>query len=113
MPLNTVTTGNTILNTDINQLVNVLQRAGGQTETGGYYLNGWSGASGDNISAWIGSLSRGATPVSVSIDTSTQSPVNCNSPTTEKLDANGFHALTSSTVATVSAYCGGHYTIQY
>ena len=113
MPLNTVTTGNTILAADINQIVNVLQRAAGQTETGSYCLNGWAGAAGDAISTWVGSLSRGATPVSVVIDTSISSPSNCNAPSTDRLDANGFHPFTTSTGAATSCVCAGHYTIQY
>lgn len=109
----TVTTGSTINAADINQLVNSAQRPSGGQETGSYYLNGWSNASTDNISQWIPSLSRGASPVSVSIDTSIQAAVNVNAPSTEKLNANGFHVLTTATGATVSGYVGGAYTISY
>ena len=113
MPLNTVVTGNTILASDLNQVINVLQRAAGQTETGSYFLHGWGGASGDTIAAWVPSESRGATPVSVSIDTSIQAASSVNAPATANLNANGFQVFTGTSAATTSGQVGGAYTIQY
>jgi hypothetical protein len=113
MPLNTVTTGNTILATDVNQLVNVLQRAAGQTEVGDYYLTSFATTSGQSMGTWVGTLSRGATPVSVGIDTSLQAVSGCNAPSTDHLNSNGFHVFTSSTGAVGAMNVGGQYTVQY
>lgn len=113
MSLNTVTTGNTVLAADINQLVNVLQRAASQTEGGKHILNGWSNASGDTIGQYMQSISRGSTPSSVTIDTSDYSATNLNAPTTANLTANGFFIKATSTGATTSAFVGGNFTIQY
>jgi len=112
MSLNTVTTGNTILAGDINQLVNVLQRAAGQTETGGYYITG-NGSNTASLGTWVSSLSRTSSPASVSLDTSMQSPANCNNPSNDHLTANGVHIFTSTTSTTLGANVGGLYTIQY
>jgi hypothetical protein len=113
MPLNTVTTGNTILASDLNQVINVLQRAAGQTETGKYFLDSASYAIGAHVSQYMSSLSRGATPVSVVIDTADVGVVNCNAPTTSNLTANGFHVGVTSTAINVTAGCAGNTTIQY
>lgn len=113
MALNTVTTGNTILAADVNQLVNVLQRSSGQTETGKYFLTAPSYVTSASIGAYVGSLSRGTTPVSVTIDTVDQAPSNMNSPSTDHLTANGFHVFASSTGINPACNAGGNYTIQY
>lgn len=113
MSLYTVTTGSTILAADVNQLVNVLQRASGQTEAGKYFMAVPAYTTGAVIAQYICSLSRVSTPVSVSIDTADLSPVTCNSPTTARLTANGFQVTTNSTGTTTSGGCGGNYTIQY
>lgn len=114
MALNTVTTGNTVLASDINQLVNVLQRSSGQTETGKYYVNWGAYASGAQTSIYMQSLSRNATPVSVSIDTADQAPANqANSPSTFNLTANGFRIFDNSTGISTNCIAGGNFTIQY
>lgn len=115
MSLNLVTTGNTVLAADINQLVNVLQRSAGQTETGKYYIIGQSYASGGNASQYIPSLSRGSTPVSVTIDEADEGHVagGCNAALTSHLTANGFLVDSSGTGTTLSWQVGGNYTIQY
>jgi len=114
MPLNTVTTGNTILAADINQVVNVLQRASGQTEVGKYMLEGNFYVSGAFVSVYIPSLSRGATPVSLVIDTADNAPsANLNAPSTDHLTASGFHVFSTSTAISANQFCAGNYTIQY
>jgi len=114
MPLNTVTTGNTILAADINQVVNVLQRAAGQTEVGKYMLEGNAYASGAYISSYMPSLSRGATPVSVMIDTADNAPTALlNAPSTDHLTANGFHVFANTSGISLNQFCAGNYTIQY
>ncbi len=113
MTLNVVTTGNTVLAADINQLVNVLQQQSGSTEVGKYYLAGWGGTTGDKIMCCITSLSRNSTPVSVTIDTAIVSPTNVTSPITTHLTSCGFAIETTTTGATVNGGCGGNYTLQY
>ena len=113
MALSPVTTGNTILASDINQLVNVLQRASGQTETGSYWFELAAFQTNANEGVWVPSLSRGSTPVSVSIDTSITSPAGYNSPTTSQLNANGFWVGASATGSSNTCRVGGNYTIQY
>lgn len=113
MALNTVTTGNTVLASDVNQLVNVLQRASGQTEAGKYFIDEACYANTSIISQYMTSLSRVSTPVSVSIDTSDVSPSNCGSPSTAHLTANGFQVDTASNTINVNCGCGGNATIQF
>lgn len=113
MALNTVTTGNTVLASDVNQMVNVLQRSAGQTETGKYFLTAPAYVSSASIGAYIGSESRGATTVSVSVDSADQAPSGVNAPNTDHLTANGFHIFTTSTGVVAGCNVGGNYTIQY
>lgn len=114
MALNTVTTGNTILAADINQLVNVLQRASGQTQTGKYWLAGSGYATNANFANYLPSLSRITTPVSVTIDEADQAHSNCNAAVTGALTANGFYVDTSAAGgAQLALNVAGNYTIQY
>ena len=101
--------GNTIMASDLYQLC----QPAGATEKGAYYIDSWSGASGDEGGNWAMAQSRGATPVSVSIDTSISGPTTCNSPSTNLQDQYGFHVFTSSTAAAVKFFVGGVFTIQY
>ena len=114
MALNTVTTGNTILAGDVNQLVNVLQRSAGQTESGQYYLVGNGYTTSANVSLYMRSLSQNATPSSVTVDTATQSSINfAGSVQTGILSANGVLIYFATTGASVNPKCGGNWTIQY
>jgi len=114
MPLNTVTMGNTILAADVNQLVNVLQRAAGQTEVGHYVLAGADYAANAFVSMYMPSLSRGATPVSVSIDTADIVPSGgMGTPSTGVLTAGGFQIFNAPVAANLNPRAGGNYTIQY
>lgn len=110
----TVSTGATINANDLNQVINVLQAPSGAQENGTYFLTG-TGTSGiTGLGAWVPSLSRTSTPASVSINTSIQAPVNCNSPSTNNLSSNGFHVATAySTASNVAANVAGNFTIQY
>ena len=113
MSLNTVSTGNTILAADVNQLVNVLQRASGQTEVGKYLLNGWGSAASDFISQYMTSLSRVSVPVSVTLDEADIAHTNCNAVSNDTLTANGFHVFTTTTAATTNARVAGNATINF
>ena len=116
MSLVTVTTGNTILASDINQLVNVLQRAATQQEAGKYFLAGSIYANGALVSQYMPSLSRISTPASVTVDTADQAPTGGMSatPNTAVLTANGFQVWTLTTTGpNVNARCGGNTTIQF
>ena len=102
--------GNTIFASDLYQLC---QPSGGQ-EKGKYWLAGSSHASSDEFSEYMVSLSRNATPVSVSIDTADGGPTNVGSPTTTNLTANGFRVhCFSNTSSIVGIIAGGNYTINY
>jgi len=113
MSLNTVSTGNTILAADVNQLVNVLQRPSGQTETGKYYMAGFATTSSQTLNCYIPSQSRTSTPVSVTIDTADLSPTGINTPTTAHLTSSGFNVGATSTGSGSNIGAGGNYTIQY
>jgi hypothetical protein len=114
MSLVTVSTGQTIAASHVNQLVNVLQVPSGGTETGGYFLTFAAYVNNAVGGTWINSESRGVSPVSVSVNTSVQSPNNTGSPSTDHLTVNGFHvyAFANNGVQT-SCNVGGVYTIQY
>jgi hypothetical protein len=116
MALTTVVVGGQINAADINQLVNVLQRSSGQSETGKYFLAGPIYATGAVVSVYICSLSRGATPVSVTIDEADQAHTGGlnATPSTGQLGANGFQIFSLSTTGpNVNARAGGNYTINY
>ncbi len=116
MSLVTVTTGNTILASDINQLVNVLQRSATQQEQGKYFLAGPITNNTDVVSCYIPSLSRNATPVSVAIDEVDQAHTGgmTATPSTAQLTASGFQVFSLSTTGpNHNARAGGGYTIQY
>lgn len=114
MSLNTVATNNTILAADINQLVDVLQRGAGHSETGKYILQGWASANGDFISMYITSLSRTSVPVSVIIDQADLTTSNLGSISTGFLTANGFQIFsTANNGAQTNCHAGGNTTINY
>lgn len=113
MSLNTVTTGNTILAADVNQLVYVLQRQTGQTEAGQYKFAGSSYASGCWLGTYIPSLSRNTTPVSASLDTSIGLSTGLNTPSVSSLGASGFLVFSTSSTTNTTLLAGGNYTIQY
>lgn len=100
--------GNTIQASDLYQLC----RPSGGTETGVYYLEGWGNAVGDQLGNWCPSQSRGATPVSVSIDV-TINQVHTNSPSTSNLGTSGFRVAATTSQAATQNVAAGNFTIQY
>ncbi len=116
MSLYTVNPDQTAEPEDLNQLVSVLQQSPGGKEQGEYFIAGPVYGNGAIVSAWVGSLSRGSLPVSVTVDTSIQAPtggMNSN-PGTSNLSANGFQIYNLNTTGpNVNARAGGLYTLQY
>jgi hypothetical protein len=114
MPLYQVQSGFTINSSDINQIVQVLQRPAGSQETGKYFLTQSASGAAQSFGEYVNSLSRNSTPGgSVSIDTSDQAPSNCASPTADHLTANGFRVATTSTQSANTVMVGGSYSIAY
>ena len=112
--LYTVSNGADIFTTDSNQIIKVLQQISGGQEKGGYVLGGNGYTSSTNIGMYVGSLSRNATPVSVSIDTTDQAPPgSMGAPFTANLAMGGFQVGANYTAANTSNTCAGKYTIQY
>ena len=98
---------------DLNQLVDILQRKTGQSETGKYWVGGSSYANGALINQYMESLSRGATPVSVVIDTVDHAASNCGAPAATSLTANGFQVFTAGTGVFTGAQVAGNFTINF
>lgn len=99
--------------TFLNNVENVFEAASGGTESGKWWLSGWSNASGDLIQVWLQSLSRTSAPVSVSVSTTT-GPTNIAAVSNGQLGSGGFQIYSTSSSAQVSnLQAGGTYTIQY
>lgn len=116
MALYTVSGGNVIQSADIDQLVNVLQQPSGGQEKGKYFMAGPVYANGAVVAEYVGSLSRGATPISVTIDEADLAHTGGMNatPTTAQLTASGFQVFSVTTTGpNVNARAGGNYTIQY
>lgn len=114
MALTTPITGGQINASDVAQLVAVLQRPASSTETGKYIVNGNSYVDQGIVSTYIASLSRGAAPVSVTVDTADLAPFGMSaSAITNRLTAGGFQVYGRSTGAQITCGFGGNYTIQY
>lgn len=113
MSLVTPVTGGQINASDVAQLVQVLQRAAGQTESGKYYFTFWAAANADTAGIYCPSLSRGSVPVSVGIDHADAFPAGVNAPLPSNLTAFGFEVYTAATGAGVNYGVGGNWTIQY
>ena len=115
MALTTVVTGGQINANDINQLVNVLQRSSGQSEVGHYRLAGGAYAISAVVSHWVNTLSRGSTPVSLTIDTLDGTPSNLNAPSAPLGNANagGFLIFATASAANGNCNCAGNWTANY
>ncbi len=114
MSLTRPATGNTITAGHVDQLVDVLQRSSGQSEAGKYFLFSGGYQSGWECSQYIVTLSRGVSPVSVSIDTADQSPTQAaNSPTTSNLTSNGFVVGYTVQGLTNTSRAGGNWTVNF
>lgn len=115
MALYTVSNGNTANAADLNQIINVLQQPTGGTETGKYVLGGSPYTSNAVISTNINTLSRNATPVSVSIDTSAQAPAGgMGTVSTGFLTSSGLQIYClNATGPSTNARASGNFTVQY
>ena len=113
MPLNLVTTGNTILASDVNQLVNVLQRQSGQSESGHYFIDMQTYTTGAHMMCYYPSLSRVTVPVSATVDESDQAHNTCNAAATAHLTVGGVLITTTGTATNVGGIVGGVITINY
>lgn len=113
MSLVTVTTGQTIAASHVNQLVNVLQKSSGNTEVGKYVIAAGIYTSNASTTYYYASLSRGTSPVSVAIDHADIAFSQCSSVNTADLTANGFQVFLGTTTSGVSGGAGGNLTIQY
>ena len=113
MSLYTVSSGTTINAQDINQVVNVLQQQSGGQEIGVYFIAGCPFESSAVVAQYVNTISRGSAPVSVTIDTSRQSPISLNAPTTNILSRSGFQVYAFATGSANNARVGGNYTVQY
>jgi hypothetical protein len=113
MALSTVTIGETLSNTLINQLVNVLEQPSGGQELGHYKIQGSSYSSSAYISANLVTLSRNATPVSLGVTTVDQVPSNIASPSTGHLTAGGGQIYGQATTSAQACGVAGTYTMQY
>lgn len=112
IPTNTI---NTIVQAaDINAILSALQHLAGQTEVGHYLLAGSSYVTNGLISDYRASISRGATPVSVAINTADQAQNGYTAnPSTNHLTANGFQVYGFSNGVQANCFVGGAYTITY
>jgi hypothetical protein len=108
-----VSTGGNVLAANIDQFCDILNRQSTQTEIGYHYENGWANASTDNWGYGISTLSRDATPSTVTVGVTLQAASGCNAPATNTLNAAGFHVFTSSTGASTNFFVGGLYTSTY
>lgn len=114
MSLYTVSSGQIVNASDINQLVNVLQEGSGGTESAKYWVESGTGnATGWTVGDWVQTKSANATPVSVIIDTSITNPLSLNAPTTQQLNSSGFFVGASSNSSSNTARFGGLWTVQY
>ena len=101
----------------LNQVIDILQRRSGQQEVGKYFLAGSVYANGAIISLYMPTISRNATPASVSTDVADQAPtggMTGSGVATGNLTANGFQIYSLTTTGpNVNARAGGNWTVQY
>lgn len=98
----------------LNAVESVLSRGSGDTETGKYIIEGNAGTASYFISSYIPSLSRSATPVSITIDTADIAAASLTSgPTAQNLTANGFQVVGQTSGNVSDARGGGNYTIHF
>lgn len=114
MALYTVGLNQTAQPTDLNQVVNVLQKPAGATEVGKYYWTFFATANGQVSGTYCATQSRNATPISVSIDHADGFPGSgVNAPVTSNLTAFGFEVFATATAAANNDGIGGNFTVQY
>src|SRR2546421_12139577 len=94
-------------------LENVLVQVSGGSESGRYRVAGGCYVSGSVVSTWVTSLSRTTSPVSVTIDTSDQSPTLLSSPSAVNQNSGGVLIYGTGTGTNQNCFCAGAYTINY
>jgi hypothetical protein len=113
MALTLVTNGQLSDASQLDQIINVLQRQTGQQESGQYVAAGWVNAGAQVVSDYYSSLSRGVTPSSASIDSSLGRSSQLNAPGTSFLSANGVQIFCLSSASANNATCGGNVILQF
>jgi len=111
-----VTNGTTSAALDLNQALSILMQPAGGQEVGHYILAMPAYAASATISNYVPSLTRHATPVSVTVDVTDVNNgfITTVPPNTDHLTANGFRVYdTPLTGAQANPIVGGVYTIQY
>lgn len=101
---------------DINQVIYTLHQPTGGQEIGHYILASNAYILNATMGWYVSSLSRGSTPVSVTLDASdiTNSGMTASPASNDHLTANGFHIFDfAATGPQTNAIIGGKYTIQY
>src|SRR6184192_2680628 len=74
----------------------VLCRPASDTETGKYFLTSSSYVNAASMGAYVGSISRSATPSSVTIDEVDLAHTGCGAAATDHLGSNGFHVFSTT-----------------
>ncbi|HEY7413589.1 MAG TPA: hypothetical protein VH593_00220 [Ktedonobacteraceae bacterium] len=98
----------------MDQLVYELQRQSSQQEIAAYFLAGNAYAINAEISQWVESHSKYATPASVSIDESIQAHGgNLGAIQTANLTTTGFRTFGIFSGAGLYGYVGGIWTLQF
>jgi hypothetical protein len=93
---------------------NVLQAPSGAQEVGVYFLAGSGYTTSAVISEYFLTRSRGSAPVSLTVDTSIQSPTSgMGTIATGQLTSSGFQIYAFTTGASTNARAGGVWTVQY
>jgi hypothetical protein len=113
--LTPVVSGNTIYASDLNNLLDILSRQSGQSETGIYFIAGPAYTNGSVVAEYYGTLSRGTTPSSVTIDTAIQAATGgmSGTPSTGQVSGNGFQVYSLSTTTGVNNRAGGNTTVAF
>lgn len=113
MALTLVNSGDTVYGQVINQVINVLEQPSGGQELGHYKIQGSAYNASAFISCNLITLSRNATPVSLTVDTSDQAPSNMASPSTGHLTQGGAQIFGQATGINVACAAAGKTTMQY
>lgn len=113
MTLVLVNPGDTFSAQVINQAINVLEQPTGGQEIGRYRIEGSAYNASAIVSCPVQTLSRNASPVSLSIDTSDVAPSNLNTPSTGHLTQGGGQIFASATGIAQECKAAGVYTMSY
>lgn len=111
MSLRLIADGNLSDASDVNQVIDVLQREVGQQEKGWYHITANCYQANAHVGNYINSLSRNSAPSGVTVDT-TGGLTNIGGVATSDLSANGF-SVGGTGVQNLNVQASGNYTIQY